>query len=289
MAGELIYICDYKENPTLRASFNSLTETVFGFSLEDWYRHGYWDDQYVCHSFVHSGRVVANVSTSRLRFHIRGSVHKAVQIGTVATLDTFRHQGLAGQLMEAALDKNSDADFAFLFAHQGVKDFYPQFGFRALNETVFRTQAPAGTAKPAQKLVTTHTDHLQLIHGLYERRVPLSSWLGVTDAPSIFMFHCLNTLKDVLYLLPEDDALVVARIDGHRMNVYDIVTSRPVNPLDILTSSTFPDVRELDFYFRPELPGLIQEPYEDEDSILFVRGPFPLEGEQFKFPLTSLT
>lgn len=289
MTSDLTYISDYKENHTLRASFNSLTEAVFGFSLESWYSHGYWDDQYVCHSFLHSGRVVANVSTSRLRFHIGGAVHKAVQIGTVATLEDFRHQGLARQLMGAALDENRDADFAFLFAHQGVKDFYPQFGFQAAGETVFRTETAAGTAKPVRKLVTTNRDHLRLIRGLYERRVPLSPWLGITDAPSIFMFHCLYTLKDALYLLPEDEALVVAQIDGHRMNVYDVVSPRPVSLLDLLTSSTFPGVRELIFYFRPELAGLSQEPYADEDSILFVRGQFPLAGEPFKFPLTSLT
>ena len=38
---------DFKHVQDIRISFNRLTESVFGFSLETWYNDGFWGDYYI--------------------------------------------------------------------------------------------------------------------------------------------------------------------------------------------------------------------------------------------------
>ncbi len=57
-------ITDYKKNDELRRQFNNFTREIFGFDFEDWYQKGFWDDRYVCHSFLEDGQIISNVSIS---------------------------------------------------------------------------------------------------------------------------------------------------------------------------------------------------------------------------------
>lgn len=48
---------DYRNNDSLRKSFNELVEKTFGFNFENWYQNGFWGDNYNPYSIVIDGKV----------------------------------------------------------------------------------------------------------------------------------------------------------------------------------------------------------------------------------------
>jgi hypothetical protein len=90
----LRFVSDYKQETPLRLSFNSLAKRVFGIDFEQWYQQGSWDDRYVCYSFADKGQIVANVSVTKMKLLLEGSIHPALQIGTVMTDPAYRKQAV---------------------------------------------------------------------------------------------------------------------------------------------------------------------------------------------------
>ena len=78
-------VSDYKENPVYRQSFNRLADRVFGIDFEKWYQDGFWNDRYICYSYLHQNEIVSNVSVSLLDLIINSQSHPAALIGTVMT------------------------------------------------------------------------------------------------------------------------------------------------------------------------------------------------------------
>ena len=58
-------ITDYRDDASLRHSFNRLAEKTFGLNFEDWYQNGLWSDSYRPFSIVRDGEIVANVSVNK--------------------------------------------------------------------------------------------------------------------------------------------------------------------------------------------------------------------------------
>lgn len=100
-------INSYRNNDTLRHSFNELAGKTFGLNFEDWYQNGFWGDNYNPYSVVKDGRVVANVSVNRTDMMIDGTVRHFFQLGTVMTDKTYQNQGLIRKIMEQI-----DADYS---------------------------------------------------------------------------------------------------------------------------------------------------------------------------------
>lgn len=128
-------IKNYRDNENLRHSFNELAEQTFGLSFEGWYRSGYWRENYIPYSIVDADRVVANVSVNITDMRMEGKLRRLIQLGTVMTEESCRNQGLIRRLMqEIEADYGARADGMYLFANDGVLDFYPRFGFRPVKE-----------------------------------------------------------------------------------------------------------------------------------------------------------
>ena len=96
-------IKDYRDNAVLRRSFNELAGKTFGLDFEDWYQNGFWEDAYNPYSVVENGRVIANVSVNITDMLFDGSVRHFLQLGTVMTEETRRHQGC----IRAIIDRKS--------------------------------------------------------------------------------------------------------------------------------------------------------------------------------------
>jgi len=60
------FIKNYKDNDVLRKSFAELAKNTFGIDFQAWYSNGYWNDSYVCYSYVDMDRVVSNVSINKM-------------------------------------------------------------------------------------------------------------------------------------------------------------------------------------------------------------------------------
>ena len=126
---------DFKHIQEKRLSFNKLTESVFGFSLENWYNDGFWGDYYIPYSLLHNNKVISNVSINKIEFDIEGERKTGIQIGTVMTDDKYRNRGLNKFLMEKVLHEwNDKTDFVYLFANDSVLNFYPKFNFKVVAE-----------------------------------------------------------------------------------------------------------------------------------------------------------
>ena len=121
----------YRDDASLRHSFDALAKETFGISFENWYQDGFWTDAYDPHSIVENGQILANVSVNQIDIPVNGKVKHFLQLGTVMTRKDRRNQGLARKLMEYVLATYRDTcDGFFLFANSSVLDFYPKLGTR---------------------------------------------------------------------------------------------------------------------------------------------------------------
>ena len=126
---------NYRNNDTLRKSFNELAQKTFGFDFEDWYQNGFWGDNYNPYSIVIDGKVVSNVSVNKTDMLMDGEVKHFLQLGTVMTDEQYRNKGLSRMLMEQIeLDYAGKVDGIYLFANDSVLDFYPKLGFQKAKE-----------------------------------------------------------------------------------------------------------------------------------------------------------
>ena len=63
---ELIY--GYMRNNDLRHKLNDLTKKTFVFDFENWFKEGYFEDEYIPYSFMKSGKIISNVSANQMYF-----------------------------------------------------------------------------------------------------------------------------------------------------------------------------------------------------------------------------
>ena len=122
-------IKNYRNDDALRSSFNALAEATFGLNFENWYRNGFWGDNYVPYSVLEDGKIVANVSVNRTDMVIGGARKRLYQLGTVMTAEGYRNRGYIRAIMEEVEKDIADADGVYLFANDSVTAFYPKFGF----------------------------------------------------------------------------------------------------------------------------------------------------------------
>ncbi len=111
-----------------KAQFNDLLMAVFGFSFEPWHNFGLWSEDYTCYSIIDNGVMLANASIYRMKMIINDKEKECLQLGAVVTHPERRGEGLSRMIMETILDQFGDLPI-FLWAHPGVQNFYPKFGF----------------------------------------------------------------------------------------------------------------------------------------------------------------
>ena len=88
-----------RENEPLRESFFRLAEQVFGLNFRDWYRKGFWTDQYIPYVMTDGDRVAANVSVNIMNLIWCGIPKHYIQLGTVMTDPAYRGQVLYHTLL----------------------------------------------------------------------------------------------------------------------------------------------------------------------------------------------
>jgi len=285
---------DYKNVDGLRKKFNDFVDIVFpGANFEKWYRKGFWLDNYIPFSIVMDGKIVSNVSITRMNVLIDNRKVSAIQFGTVGTIPEYRGRGFSRYLMEYVLDKfRNSADFLFLFANENVLDFYPKFGFDRYSEMTFRSDSDIPKANfSARKLDIELPEDFAIIKRLVKDRFVLSRLFGALDYGFITWWHVLNIFSDMLYYIKEDDAILIARERNQRLHIWDAIYSQPIN-INFLISKIITDdnLKSIRYYFSPDQLGFQYDSVdEDASSPLFILGKFPLKGRNYKFPSTAQT
>lgn len=118
-------------------AFFRFVDTVFhGARTEPWTvwrdRSG-WTRDYEVFAITDDGNIVSTIGRTRLHMVVDGKDRVGYQLGAVATLESYRRQGLARRLMEWMIDELDKPDQPIiLFANNSVLDFYPRFGFRRI-------------------------------------------------------------------------------------------------------------------------------------------------------------
>ncbi|GMK39734.1 GNAT family acetyltransferase [Paenibacillus sp. CCS19] len=266
---------NYKNDEILRKSFNQLANEVFGIDFEHWFQQGFWDNHYICHSIVINQKVVSNVSISKLNLIIDGTNHRAIQIGTVMTHPDYRGNGFSGALMKHVLETYRDeCEVFYLFANDSVHHFYPKFGFAPCSEVRFSMKAaPISIVNNGlRQLDCSNEEDLQLITQILETCTPISNQFGISDNQGIFMFYALNVFQDSIYLMEEEETIIVYQNEGNVLHLYDVVSKNKVDLVRLLSHISNSDTEIIQFHFTPDrfTDNVNCEPMSQSD-LLFVK------------------
>lgn len=282
------------EDAGLREMFYRFVDVIFpGLDFKRWHELGFWTSDYVPHAIVKDGRIVSNIGVSRQKILVRGDELTGIQIGAVGTIPDYRGKGLSRILMEHILQKYGEtADLFFLYADEDVFDFYPKFGFRRCDGTVF--EAESNLPKPAysaKELSLDDPSDLELIRDVIDRRRDLTRLFGARDYGHITFWHLINIFPGRVHYVEEDEAILILSERDGVVNLWEVIHTKPIDLHSVLPKAIASDrITKVRFHFPPDqLSFECDRKLVDEEMPLFVRGEFPLDDIDFKFPLTAHT
>ncbi|OGO79358.1 MAG: hypothetical protein A2Y23_01070 [Clostridiales bacterium GWB2_37_7] len=247
---EYQFIKDYKDNDEYRLSFNRLAKRTFGIDFETWYQQGFWNDDYICYSYIKDNEVISNVSLSIMTLIINGKEQKAIQIGTVMTDPDYRRQGLAYQLMKKILEDYDD-ELYFLAADDDAKPLYRKCGFESIDENQYIIDL-TGYQRIKDPLKPMDIPPNKMLE-IKKQSQPLSSILSARGDEHVFMFYYTLGYRKSIYQL-QPDIYVVFEIDGVELHLYDILSPKKVNLQEIIEQIISKDVHMVFCHFAPDQP-----------------------------------
>ena len=248
------YVTDFFYDKNLFLSFNDLAVKTFSLDFSSWKNTGCSDGSYVPHSIVNDGKIVANVSVTKVDVMISHKPAKAIQIGTVMTDPSFRGQGLSRKLIEVVLKEYSSADLFYLFANDSVLDFYPKFGFHSSDEFIYCKDnlSEFKSISGARKLNGRQSEDIAVLKDILSKRVFLSQLFGIKGAVSIPLWHFLNTYTDAFHYIPDVDCVAVYSVQNGELCLYDVISTSPLKADDVLPYIISSDVKKIIYHFMPD-------------------------------------
>ena len=162
--------------------------------------------------------------------------------------------------------------------------FYAACEFTPIDEFVeFVEVRPVASESGAVKLDPGNKEHRDRIYKYAERRGPVSKKFSVLN-PKLFAFHCLHSLKDRVYEIPDLKCLVCyERADG-RLKIFDIVSEEPPAFEQFYPYIAADGDREVEFHFHADKLGLEKlQARQLSGNNPFVKGTFPIERPVFPY------
>ncbi|MEY9974672.1 putative acetyltransferase [Lysinibacillus sp. RC46] len=291
--GKYELVSDYRNNESLKESFNALAMKTFELDFRGWYNRGYWNDKYIPYSFVDEGKVISNASVNKMSIIIDGKMYKGIQIGTVMTDENYRNKGLAKQLMQYIMKEYENTyDFMYLFANDTVLDFYPKFGFTRLNESEFSLDLANSSLQMKMdakvKQLTIEND-LALLEKFAKNRHVNSTILDVEHNESLLMFYFTLVFHEAIFYVEDLETIVLMNEEEDTLHIYDIISLNAPNVEAVLASIVKKTTKKVVFYFTPDftIEGMTATIMPNDDDALFVLTKKSLLEDNFMFPLTS--
>ena len=283
-------VSNYKDDAVLRTGLNELALAIFGIDFEEWYASGYWGDNYIPYSLMHQGKVVSNVSISKMEFLFGKEQKNAVQIGTVMTSKEYQGRGLCRFLMEWVLREWKDrSDFIYLFANDSVLDFYPKFNFQIVNEYQHsKLLDTEKTNSSKRKLNMDNDSDREFFIKTIQQSVPIAK-LAVLNNISLIMFYCLSYKKNSIFYLEQSDAVVIAEIVGDTLLLNDVFSKAPVDLDHVIESMADETTKKVVLGFTPlDDKGYETTPLTQNDTLFVLEESVgkPVE-DSWMFPLLS--
>lgn len=185
------------------------------------------------------------------------------------------------QLMEKVLNDYKHIEIMYLFANESVLDFYPKFGFKRTDETLYSVEV-----QPRRNSNPPKIRDLNFIYECTKRRQP-SSHFGTKETEELFMFYAMKVFAEDMYYLEQESAIVIYETEGTTLHLYDVISSKQVNLERIIDQLSIDTTSKAVFHFTPDLAGVHKEKSENE-NVLFIRNTGNLEFPMyFKHPITA--
>lgn len=309
---------NYRDNDRLRHSFNELAKETFGLDFEDWYQNGFWGDNYNPYSVVIDGKVVANVSVNRTDMRLAGAeaadgdalsdteeipdgktaagtdvkvsnggnIRHFLQLGTVMTDKAYRKQGFIREIMkQIEKEYEGEADGIYLFANDGVLDFYPKFGFEKSVEYQYTKRVENKGKCELEAVRMDSAAAWKRLWDAMEKNV-FRGKLDLVNNHSLIMFYVTKFLQENVFYHKKTDTYVIAETEGDGMLLHNVF-SGTLTSLDRVIELFGENVKEVTLGFAP-LEGekyLVKE-YQEEDCTFFIKGAAMrvVENEKLRIP-----
>jgi GNAT superfamily N-acetyltransferase len=281
---------NFKHDKKIRASFNRLTESVFGFSLENWYHDGFWGDYYIPYSLLHNNKVVSNISINKIEFDIERKRRTGIQIGTVMTDEKYRNRGLSKYLMEKVLHEWKDqTDFVYLFANDSVLDFYPKFNFKVVKEYQHsKTIDTHSSSSSWKKLNMEDPTDVAFFMERIKESIPIAK-ISMRNNASLIMFYCNSNKKNSIFYIKELDAIVIAYFEGDIVYLDDIFSISPIEINNVIHSISDKKILRVILGFTPlDDSGFEKQLLQGTDKLFMLKDKFEFfTNKHWMFPVLS--
>lgn len=282
-------IKSYRNNDSIRYSFNELAKKTFHLDFEDWYQNGYWGGQYNPYSILDDGKVVANVSVNRIDFLWNGTRKRFIQLGTVMTDESYRNKGLIRRLMsEIEKDYGRKADGIYLFANDSVLDFYPKFGFRKAMEYQYSKQVHNHKTRTMEQIPMSEKKEWDELGSIIEKSVSYSRFDMVGNT-ALILFYVTKFMQKNVFYDKNLNVYAIAETDGEDLFLHNVFSESPAD-LEKVIEAFGKEVRRVKLGFTPQnTAGYDLTEVNEEDTTLFVKGRdfYRFEQHQIMFPTLS--
>ncbi|MBQ2610685.1 MAG: GNAT family N-acetyltransferase [Butyrivibrio sp.] len=279
---------NYRDNEFLRNSFNELAGKVFGgLNFEDWYRNGFWKDNYIPYSIVIDGKVVSNVSVNTCDMNYDGRIVKLIQLGTVMTDPDYRGREYARMLMEKIIeDYENKVDGIYLFANDSVVDFYPKFGFRKSREYQFSKAVKIDTERTAQLVpMSEKRDWDKMVQIL--NKTEQNAKMYMVSNSGLYMFYLSQFMQENTFYIEDCDSYAIAEIEDDTLILHAVVGN---GAIDRVISAFGKEIKKVILAFTPkDSTGYDKSVVVEEDTHLFVRGKFFDDTNDDEFMFQAIT
>ena len=263
---------NYRNNDTLRKSFNELAQKTFGFDFEDWYQNGFWGDNYNPYSIVIDGKVVSNVSVNKTDMLMDGEVKHFLQLGTVMTDEQYRNKGLSKMLMEQIeLDYAGKVDGIYLFANDSVLDFYPKFGFQKAKEYQYSRKVFNLGKNHLEQAVMDKPDAWKKLQEAMEHTI-FHGKCDMVNNDGLIMFYVSGFMQENVFYHKDTDTYIIAELEDGKLFIHNVF-SGTISNLETVIELFGKDVDEVTLGFTPaNADGYEAVEIDEEDTTFFIKG-----------------
>ena len=296
MDGErsLRFSADFQWEDQDRLAFNRLAGEIFsGLDFEPWFQIGGWDSSVRPFAFFDGREAAACLLAVEQPFWLEGRRYQTVQLGCVAAAPAWRGRGLARRLMEQALE-SCPADMAFLYANCQAAGFYRHMGFCQAQYYRYRLSGEeldglAPESPPLKRLDPMRPEDRARLLELYRLGDSLAE-PGLRGAgEGVFLFHCMRAWRHIFEIVGWD-ALVLLRRRYPDLLCGGIWGGQGRSLRELLAAASGSEARHILLGFTPtEKAGLVCEPLEEPDTLLFVKGENLFDHRQIEIPVTART
>jgi len=289
-----LYI-NYQQDEELRQELNRLTQQVWEFDFENFYQSGFWKDQCLIYSIFHQDKIISHVTLSFFETHVDDKVMKLAQIGTVMTDPDYQKLGLARFLMTYIFKEwNDHSDGMFLFANDTVLDFYPKFGFVAVEE--FQSvinHSFKNNGEVVRVLNLDLAEDFQLFENYVDQSI-VNSALETKNKDIIFFYAYANPefgFRNSIYYIENLKTIVIAQIDDDILTIFQCYQLEVTELERVISALVTDSINEVRFGFSPIIKDMTLEEYKEEDLTLFVSESLChlFQNQKLMIPLLSHT